>query len=474
MRRMLSRPGGVARTSVRLSLQFSFLYSFLTAVIFVGAYWLTDFEVRDWMYDRMNSDAARLSGIYAQEGLDALIDRIAALAEINFENSRIYQLTDPHDQIVAGNILSMRSENVGGFVEIANLSLMEPQDEEVTGYWTVQHQIGPYVLLQGTGDHVVAEVLEVLSTVLVGGFFIVIGLGLLAGIWIGRITESRISQISTTLENVTHGDMAARIPDMEGANDDLARVSSSINATLNKLQTLLESQRQISTDIAHDMRTPLQRLRQRLERMEADGPLRQSDITAALRETDEIISTFNALLRIAQIEASDRRERFSHVNLNDIAETVFDAFEPAAADQDQSLDVALVPGEALIRGDRDLLMQMAANLAENGLRHCPSGTRITIGVSAEADGISLWVADDGPGIAPSDAEKVFRRFYRGEKSRTSQGHGLGLSMVQAIADLHEASVSIADNQPGLRVSVHFPNVAPAGEIGIMQRIPEHG
>lgn len=474
MRKILSRRGGVARTSVRLSLQFAFLYSFLTAVIFVGAYWLTDFEVRDWMYDRMNSDAERLSGIYENEGLGALSDHIAALAEINFENSRIFQLTDLHGQTLAGNILTVNPGNVGGFVEIGNLSLMKPQDEEVTGYWTVQHQIGPYVLLQGTGDHVVAEVLEVLSAVLIGGFFIVIGLGLLAGVWIGRITESRINQISDTLKNVADGDMTARIPDMEGANDDLARVSSSINATLHKLQTLLESQRQISTDIAHDMRTPLQRLRQRLERMEAQGMPRQRDTAAALRETDDIISTFNALLRIAQIGAKDRRERFTQVDLNDIAETVFDAFEPAAADQNQSLDVALPSGKSLILGDRDLLMQMAANLAENGLNHCPSGTRITIGVSSEADGTSIWVSDDGPGIAQADAEKVFRRFYRGEKSRTTQGHGLGLSMVQAIADLHESSVSTTDNRPGLRVSVHFPNIPPTAEISTMQKANEHG
>ncbi len=474
MRKMLSRRGGVARTSVRLSLQFSFLYSFLTAVIFVGAYWLTDFEVRDWMYDRMNSDAARLSEIYEQKGLSVLIDRIEALAEINFENSRIFQLTDPQGQIAAGNILSMRSGNVGDFVGIANLTLKEPQDEEVTGYWTVQHRIGPFVLLQGTGDHVVAEVLEVLSAVLIGGFCIVIGLGLLVGIWIGRITESRIDQISNTLENVAHGDLDARIPHMEGEIDDLVRVSSSINATLNKLQTLLESQRQISTDIAHDMRTPLQRLRQRLERMESRSLPRQGDTAAALRETDEIISTFNALLRIAQIEANDRRERFSHVDLNDIAETVFDAFEPTAADQGQTLSLALAPGQALVWGDRDLLMQMAANLAENGLRHCPSGTGIAIGVSIGVDGTSLWVSDDGPGLAPSDAEKVFRRFYRGEKSRTSQGHGLGLSMVQAIADPHDASVLISDNRPGLQVTVLFLEHSPAAEADTMRRVNEHG
>lgn len=456
MRRPSPRPGGMERTGFRLSLQFSFLYSLLMAAIFVGAYWMIEFEVRDWIYDRMNSDAATLSQIYEQHGLSALIERINALTEINFENSRLFRLTDTEGNMLAGNILTVASDRSDGFVRLADLSLSETPDDEVSGYWIMQRRFGPYLLLQGTGDHVVAEVLEVLSAVLIGGFIIVIGLGLLVGVWVGRITETRIAGISSALDRVAEGDLNARVPTSGRAKDDLARVSVSINTTLDRLQALMESQQQISTDIAHDMRTPLQRLRQRLEKMEARHPPDPGDTAAALHETEEIISTFNALLRIAQVEAGDRRERFSDVDLNQIVETVFEAFEPTADNAGQTLLVRLAPGLTPVWGDRDLLMQMAANLVENALRHCPTGSAIEIGVTLAEEMPAFWVSDNGAGIPQADADKVFRRFYREEKSRTTQGHGLGLAMVKAIADLHNASISISDNRPGVRVAVAFP------------------
>ncbi|MCF3595451.1 HAMP domain-containing histidine kinase [Rhodobacteraceae bacterium LMO-12] len=456
MRRAAMQSNRIGRTSFRLSLQFSFLYSLLMAVIFIGAYWMTDREVGDWVYDRMESDVATLSEIYEQKGLFELTERINALTEVNFENSRIFRLTDAQGDMLAGNILAMASDRPDGFVRLAELSLSGSPNNEVSGYWMTQQPIGPYLLLQGTGDNVVAEVLEVLSAALVGGFIVVIGLGLLVGVRVGRITETRITGISSALDRVAEGDLGARVPVSPGSKDDLGRVSASINATLGQLQALLESQQQISTDIAHDMRTPLQRLRQRLERMEAQHLPDPADAAAALHETEDIISTFNALLRIAQIEAGDRRERFSDVDLNQIAETVFEAFEPTADEAGQTLQLKPSPEPVSVSGDRDLLMQMAANLVENGLRHCSVGSAIEIGVTTSGDRPSLWVSDNGTGIAPADAKKVFRRFYRGEKSRTSQGHGLGLAMVKAVADLHDASILISDNRPGLRMSVAFP------------------
>lgn len=203
----------------------------------------------------------------------------------------------------------------------------------------------------------------------------------------------------------------------------------------------------------------LQRLRQRLERMAAQEPPDPADTAAALSETEGIIATFNALLRIAQIEAGERRERFAPLDLNPIAQTVFEMFEPAAEDAGQSLRLTPAPGPALVSGDRDLLMQMLSNLVENALRHCPPGSRIGIGVDIAPGGAPvLSVSDTGPGIASADTDKVFRRFYRAEQSRTGKGHGLGLAMVRAIADLHGASVSLADNAPGLKCGLAFRQI----------------
>lgn len=471
MHRMPPRPAGLRRTSFRLSLQFSFLYAVLSATIFLGAYWMTDFELRDWIFDRMHSDARVLARVYESNGAEALIDRIGTLTEINFEESRIFRLTDQNGRIVAGNIQAIATDQTEGYLPVGDVALIAaPRNIEVSGYWLLQSQIGPYLLLQGSGDHLIAEMLEALLGVLFAGYVIVIGLGLLAGIWIGRITETRIAAVSDTLDQAANGDLTARVPDRGGARDDLAWVSSRINATLDRLQALLESQQQISNDIAHDMRTPLQRLRQRLERMETRNPPDPEDASAALRETEEIISTFNALLRIAQIEAGERRERFAEVDLNQIVETVFEAFEPAAEEARQSLRMVSAPEPTTVFGDRNLLMQMAANLLENALRHSPSGSRIEIGTTAGAAGVGFWVSDNGPGIPVGDRDKLFRRFYRGEQSRSSQGHGLGLAMVKAIAELHGATLVISDNMPGLRMTASFsPPQAARDAAGPMLR-----
>jgi len=449
------RPGGLTRTSLRLSLQFAFLYALLSALVLVVAYWATDVEVSNWIEERMRADAETLTQVHDQRGAAALIERIGALAEINFESSRVFRLTDADGAVLAGNILSVVPGRTDGFVALSDLSIEGPQVGEVSGYWLRQDRIGPFLLLQGTGDHVVAEVLEALSLALFGGFVVLLGLGLLVGVRVGRITEARIDAISVALERVSEGDLAARAPDRDGANDDLSRVSGRINETLDQLQALLESQRQISTDIAHDMRTPLQRLRQRLERMNEGLPLAAGDTAAALLETEEIIDTFNALLRIAQIEAGDRRARFGPVDLNRIAETVFEAFEPDAEESGHNLGLFLALAPVEVSGDRDLIMQMVANLVENALRHCPAGSQIDVGVGTSGGETSLWVSDTGDGITAADADKVFRRFYRGEQNRTSPGHGLGLAMVKAIADLHEAKVTMSDNRPGLRMTVTF-------------------
>ncbi|MBO28542.1 MAG: hypothetical protein CML61_07280 [Rhodobacteraceae bacterium] len=183
------------------------------------------------------------------------------------------------------------------------------------------------------------------------------------------------------------------------------------------------------------------------------------DTRAALEQTEDVINTFNALLRIAQIEAGNRRARFQATELGTLLTNVHEAFEPSAEDFGQQLRFD-VPGKPLsVQGDPDLLMQLISNMVENALRHTPEGTTIDMLAAEDADHVVIAVSDNGPGIANSDREKVFRRFYRGEKSRTSGGNGLGLSLCKAIADLHNATLVISDNQPGLRIEARFPNAA---------------
>ena len=447
------------RTSLRLSLQFAFLYSVLSAVIFAGAYWFSNYEVRDWLHDQMNSDREILLEIFEENGIDDLVKSVDVMARVNFENARIFQLLGPDGTVLAGNITQIDGEEQREYVSAENVFIIGEHEEEISGYWIIDEKFGQYTLVQGTGNHVIAEVLEALGISLVSGFILIMGIGSFAGVWVGRLTEQRIEAISTTMEEVAEGKLAARIPIDETSNDDLDRVSTSINNTLEKLENLMESQVQISNDIAHDLRTPLQRLRQRLEKMANQQAVDTNEAVIALAQTEDIINTFNALLRIAQIEAGDRRERFRRTDLRDLVINVYDAFEPTAEDAGQQLRLKISDQPLYVLGDSDLLMQLISNLVENALRHTPEGTIISMEASFSNGAPSLCIADTGPGIAREDREKVFRRFYRGEKSRTSGGNGLGLSLCKAIAELHYAELMVSDNQPGVRILVDFPPAA---------------
>lgn len=447
---------GLGRTSVRLSLQFAFLYAVLSAVMFFGAYWMTQYEVRDWMEDQMSSDAVAFERVHDIRGEEGLLDRIAALSEFSFENERIYQLRGPDGAHLAGTVIEIDTRAIEGqtFVPVGSVRGNGSPGSEVSGYWLRADNIGPYTLVQGTGDHIIAEVLEALSIALVAGYILVITAGLIIGQFVGIRTERRIGSIIQTLDEVARGSLARRIPASVGDRDDLSRVSGAVNTMLDQLETLLESQKQIATDIAHDLRTPLQRLRQRLERMQlAQGE--DADLAAALAETETLIETFRALLRIAQIEAGTQQSHFVTVDLGQIARDVAEMYQPVAEDEGQTLRAAIPDGPVHLSGDPALLGQLMSNLIENAIRHCPAGANLALSLKAGATPV-LIMSDDGPGIPADEMAKVFRRFYRVEKSRTTEGHGLGLPLVKAICTLHEAKVTLEDNAPGLKVSVTFP------------------
>jgi signal transduction histidine kinase len=262
------------------------------------------------------------------------------------------------------------------------------------------------------------------------------------------------------MEHVARGSLNARIP-IVGRGDDVDLLSHDINDALARLAATVESMRQVSADIAHDLKSPLNRLKMTIDEALAkqeSGQAVIAELEAASAEADRINETFEALLRIAQIEAGARRSRFGRVDLGDILQSLADIYSSVAEDNGQRLKSSLdQPGEFIL-GDRELLTQMYANLIENAIRHCPAGTYIVIRSEANAERITTYVEDDGPGIPDEEHGNVFRRLYRLEKSRTSPGSGLGLSLVKAIADLHGARILMEDSEPGLRIKIVFARV----------------
>jgi signal transduction histidine kinase len=241
------------------------------------------------------------------------------------------------------------------------------------------------------------------------------------------------------------------------------RLSLDINRMLDRIQDLMQSLKQVSSDIAHDLRTPISRLRQGLDAVQRKpGTVAetQAAIEAALKEVDIIIDTFDALLRIAQIEGGARRANFRNVDLSAVLENLTAVYASVAEDRGHMFEVEIEKG-CQLRGDRDLLTQLFANLIENALTHVAVPSTITVRLLRSGKQLRCLVADEGPGIPEQEHDRVFRRLYRLERSRTTPGSGLGLSMVAAIADLHGAMVKLDDNRPGLIVSITFDALGPA-------------
>jgi signal transduction histidine kinase len=279
---------------------------------------------------------------------------------------------------------------------------------------------------------------------------------MLVGLLLGRRFMAQVDAITQTCERVISGRLDERIP-IRGRGDEWDRLARAINEMLDRISSLLENLQQVSSDVAHDLRTPLTRLRNRLEaaREKSTGVVDYSAaIASAIEDTDRLLSLFSALLRISQIEAGTRVQSFAPVELSTLLERLFQLYLPVAEDCGHCLSRDLRPG-LMIRGDEELLTQLFSNLIENALRHTPAGTNIRLSVQAANGDCVASVSDDGPGVPAEDLGKVTRRFYRGSSSRSAEGHGLGLSLVAAITQLHGAKLQLADAAPGLRVDLVF-------------------
>ncbi len=267
----------------------------------------------------------------------------------------------------------------------------------------------------------------------------------------------RVDDIARTCEGIIAGRFNERIP-LHRRGDELERLSIAINEMLNRISALLDNLRQVSSDVAHDLRTPLTRLRNRLEDARGSAVTTAdyaAAVTRAVEDTDQVLAMFAALLRISQVEAGTRMAAFASLSLTDLLQNIVEMYQPVAEDNRQILLSSIQP-QVQIRGDAELLVQMFSNLVENAIRHTPRNTRIQVALHAsENDAVVASVSDDGPGIPIVEHAKVLRRFYRLSGSRSAAGHGLGLALVAAIANLHHATLLLEDAKPGLRIIAKF-------------------
>lgn len=287
-------------------------------------------------------------------------------------------------------------------------------------------------------------------------------IALSGGLILARRSQRHVEVIRAALERVTGGDLAARVVTGPRWSDDFLRIGTAVNDMAGAQERSVTALRQVSSDIAHDLKTPVQRVSLQLEELsQVVGAGAAADLVDHARaEVDGISAVFASLLQLAQVEDGALRAKFTPVDLADLCRTMVELYEPTAAAGGQNLWFG-GPASLLVQGERTLLGQLLANLIENAQRHTPRGTDITVTLQDGAEGPLLTVADTGPGIPASEHTRVTQRLYRLDRSRNTAGNGLGLSLVEAVALLHGAAFWFEDAQPGLRVSVQFTRLDPA-------------
>lgn len=280
-------------------------------------------------------------------------------------------------------------------------------------------------------------------------------LALAGGLVVGTLFLRRLDQVNGAIARINDGRLNERLPRI-GMGPEFDQLSGNLNRMLDRIEVLMDGLRQVSNDIAHDLRTPLTRLRQRLERMQigTDPAPMPEQIEGAIAQIDEILGIFSALLRIGAMEARGIQASLARADLSEMLERLAQIYAPVIEDADHVLEDAIAPG-IHVRGDLELLTQAVTNLIENAIHHTPAGTRIRLELTRAGNDVRLAVSDTGPGIAAEERARVLGRFYRIDTSRSTPGAGLGLALVDSIAKLHGATLTLSDNGPGLRVELLF-------------------
>jgi signal transduction histidine kinase len=433
-------------TPMRLTLRLVALFMAVSLVAFTVTWWLTDKALLDATETVLEQKIAELA---ASEQPGAIARAVMTATGGTDSDPMVLRYDGPGGSV--GNYL--------GPLPAGKLRLADLKDKahDIDGRFILRSKdVAGGRLTVGQDAEAFDELRGIFSRVLTLTLLPTALLVLAGGMVIALRSASRLGAIEDTLVRLTAGELAARLPPLPGPPDDLTRVGAGIDRLAAAQEASVSALRQVSADIAHDLKTPIQRLAVLLDQARKQAPDLQV-LDRAGAEIDGIVATFQALLRIAQIEGGSPRARFAPVALGPLAETMVELFEPAAEETGHSL-ILTMRKPAGVLGDRTLLGQVITNLIENSLRHSPPGP-----VNLIVEGTTLTFADTGPGIPADERQAVLRRLYRLDRSRSTPGSGLGLSLVDAIVKLHGGHLELSDNAPGLCVTVRLPGLMPDQE-----------
>ena len=438
-------------------------FGVIASAIFSYVYLSTASYVRGRSDRAIMAEYSNLQGAYERSGRDGLIALFKQrIADKSFADN-VYLLVDPSSAVLGGNLKAWPSTvtAASGWTEFRAPEPLPNRTSQPLLRAMIETFPGGDRLLVGTDISELDSFADQIKSAVISSVALIFVVAAVASILVTRRTVGRIESINATSRAIMLSGLDKRIP-LRGTNDEWDRVAENLNLMLDRIETLMGEVKQVSDNVAHDLRTPLTRMRGRLEKAYHGQRIGEDDqllIGDTIAELDAVLRIFSSLTRIAQIETQARKGGFRTVNLVEICNEVVELYD-AAAEQDGTRLTVVGDREVLVTGDRDLIFDAIANLVDNAIKHGRAGGLVVV-AHENIDGRPVVsIADDGPGIPAGEYEHVFKRFYRLEHSRYAPGNGLGLSLVAAVARLHGAQIEMLDNSPGLKLRLWFS--APAG------------
>ena len=452
------------RTSTfQLALLYMVVFATSVFLLLAFIYWRTAGFMAAQTDETIEAEIAGLAEQYRGRGINGLITIIRERVARDPNGKSLYLVTTEDYMKLAGNLATWPegSQSQSGWINFTLNGSVGWQGPPRLARARIFEVQGGLRLLVGRDVDDLSALKRVIETAINWGMGITLALALLGGFMISRSTTRRIEVINNTSRKIMNGHLSQRIP-TRGTDDDFDQLAENLNQMLDRIVYLMEGIRHVSDSIAHDLRTPLTRLRNQLETtlMAVDNDEAREQAGRAVAEADQLLSTFNALLRIARLETRGNTADMKPVSLGLLVTDACELYEAVAEDKQQDFQQSL-DNEAMIDGDRDLLCQMVSNLIDNAIKYTPEQGGIRVSVYRDRDYVVFEVSDSGIGIPDDEKKNVFQRFYRVGKSRSLPGNGLGLSLVSAVAEIHQGQILLSDShpgeeRPGLTVTIQLP------------------
>jgi signal transduction histidine kinase len=441
----------------RLALIWIGIFGAIVIALFIYVYSSTASLLHSRSDRVIAAEQAVLQKVYADAGRGALVGMIEQRIAAGHLEGGLYLLADPAFARIAGNLETWPSalRGAGGWGYFAaREGRPEPAGRSLMRAMFATLPDGTHLLVGKDIDDL-GEFENKINVAVALALALIFALAGAASVSVTRRTVGRIEAINATSRAIMQSGLGRRIP-LRGTRDEWDELAANLNSMLDRIEGLMGEVKQFTDNVAHDLRTPLTRMRGRLEKACAGGGERERGLIAdTIAELDDVLRMFSSLTRISQVEANDRTAAFRDVDLAEVARQVVELYDAAAEDKGGTLAV-LGDRRVVVTGDRDLLFDALANLVDNAIKHGREAGRVTVTVKQNGGGAVLSVADDGPGIPADERHHVFKRFYRVERSRRTPGNGLGLSLVAAVARLHGARIEMVDAAPGLEFRLCFP------------------